>query len=229
MNRRERALNALDFKEPDVVPIWELSIDGPHIETLTGMKWVGSAKETNLDRRSIERHNLEAKVLCYNKLEFAMITGAPSSPDGWMPKTFLNGAYLDEWSRIRVYDPRAKNYFVTRGVINTPEDFENFVTPNPHASGVLSAFEYLVKLARGEMAIAAEVRAPFATAWEMFGVQNFCQWLHERPRFIRKALERITNYNIELIKVMADAGADVILSADTSGISPMIFAFFASM
>ena len=212
MNRRERILRTLSFEEPDRVPIWELRIDGPHVEAITRTNWIGSSKETSLDRRGIERHNVEVKVLCYNKLEFSMIMEAPSPADGWKPKNLPDGSFIDEWGRIRVYDPLAKMSFPTRGSIKTTEDFENFPLPDPYGSGVLHAFEYLVKLVKGEMAVAAEVRAPFATAWEMFGVQNFCQWLHEKSQFIKKAIERITNYNVELIKLMVDAGADVIVS-----------------
>ncbi|MDQ1279170.1 MAG: Uroporphyrinogen deCOase protein [Thermoproteota archaeon] len=237
MNGKERILKTFNFEEPDRVPMWELRIDGPHVETLTGIRWIGSSKETNLDRRGIERHNVEAKVHCYKRLEFSMIMEAPTAADGWRPQTLPDGSFIDEWGRVRVYDALAKMSFPTRGSINTPEEFEAFSFPDPQGPRVLHAFEYLVKLVNGEMAVAAEVRAPFATAWEMFGVQNFCQWLYDKPQFIRKAIERITDYNIELIKIMVDAGADVILSngdiAEKNGpmVSPKYFdeIFFSNM
>ncbi len=211
MNRRERALTALEMREPDTVPIWELGIDGPHVEALTGRRWIGSSKETTLDRRGIDRHNVEVKVLCYNKLGFEMIREGTSAADDWKPQTFPDGTVSDEWGILRIYDSRAKTWFPFRTMIKTPEDFKRFTLPDPHAPGRLYAFEYLVKLAKEDVAIAGQVRSPFANAWEVFGPQNFSQWLHERPQFIKRVIAKMTDYAVDLIEAMADAGADLIL------------------
>jgi len=229
MNRRDRALTALDHREPDIVPIWELGVDPPHVEAITGKQWITSSKGTTLDKRGVERHNADLMVECYNKLGFVMIRAAPSDPDDWKPQRFPDGTFTDEWGRIRMYDPRTKSTIPFRTLIKTPEDFEAMPFPDVHALGRLHGIEYIVKQAKKEMAVAAEVRAPFATAWEMFGVTGFCQILHEKPQFIRKVIEKMTDFNIELIKMVVDAGADMIVSngdiAEKNGpmVSPRYF------
>jgi len=46
----------------------------------------------------------------------------------------------------------------------------------------------------------------------MFKVTNFVRWFYENPNFIRRVIERITDFNIELIKQVADTKVDLIIS-----------------
>jgi hypothetical protein len=111
------------------------------------------------------------------------------------------------------------------------------VSKNQFVDHLLSLFPLRKKLVKDEFATAAFIRDSFAHVWEIFTPENFVRWLHDKPQFIRKVIERITDYNIELIKLMVDAGADVIVSngdiAEKNGpmVSPKYFneIFFPNM
>ncbi|NIM45951.1 MAG: hypothetical protein GTO54_10075, partial [Nitrososphaeria archaeon] len=63
-----------------------------------------------------------------------------------------------------------------------------------------------------KMAIAAFIRDPFAHAWEMFTPTNFVRWLYEKPSFVDRVIQLLTNFNIEMIKRIGEVGVDLIIS-----------------
>lgn len=211
MDRRERFLTALEMREPDRVPITELAIDPPIIEAITGGQWIeGGAEEAAITGKPLY-HNLDMVFECYRKVGFDMVLRSFSTPEDWRPEVFPDGSFTDEWGRICLYDKRAKTATFWKSPIKTPEDFEAHPFPDPHAPGRYEGFEYLVKLARDEMAVAGSIRTPLAMAWEIFNVTNFCRLLMNEPDFIKKVIRKITDFNIEVIKVFAELGADLII------------------
>jgi len=117
----------------------------------------------------------------------------------------------DEWGRILSYDSRCKAWVPTDSIFAMPEDFERFPFPDPYAGGRTFAIEEMKKIGE-EMALAAFIRDPFAHAWGMFKITNFIRWLYEKPDFIGRVIERITDFNVEMIKQGADAKVDLIIS-----------------
>jgi uroporphyrinogen decarboxylase len=213
-NRKERALKALNIEEPDTVPITEMDIDVPHIETLTGKTFSGQVSlqtAVSADRR-MEEIKVEIKTECYRKLKFDVITCDLSAPDGWASVKNPDGTIVDEWGRVLIYDSRCKSWFPYRSVFQTPEDFDRFAFPDPHAPGRTFGLEYMKKIVKDEMAVAAFIRDPFAHAWEMFTPINFVKWMYAKPQLIQKAIEKLTDFNVEIIKQLADIGVDFIIS-----------------
>ncbi|MGA3406586.1 MAG: uroporphyrinogen decarboxylase family protein [Candidatus Bathyarchaeia archaeon] len=45
----------------------------------------------------------------------------------------------------------------------------------------------------------------------MFSVTDFVRWLYGNPAFLRRVIEKITDFNVEIAKQMIDAGVDVIV------------------
>lgn len=214
MNRRERALKALHVEEPDAVPITELEIDVPHMEALTGKAFSGEVSlqtSVSADRR-MEAIKVEIKTQCYRKLKFDVITCDLSAPDGWRSTKNPDGTIVDEWGRVLIYDSRCKTWIPYRSMFKTSEDLENFSFPDPHAPGRTFSVEYMKKIIGDEMAIAGWVRDPFAHVWEMLTPVTFVRWMYEKPQLIRKAMEKVTEFNVEIIKHLADLEADFIIS-----------------
>ena len=75
------------------------------------------------------------------------------------------------------------------------------------------AIEETEKRIRDDMVLGGWIKDPFAIAWEMFKITDFVRWLYEKPNFIRRVIERITDFNVAIIKQIVDAKADVILSS----------------
>mgnify|MGYP002395714432 FL=1 len=214
MNKKERVMTTLDHVEPDFVPMTEMSIDPPHLEAITQTRLTG---ETSLQTqvsadRGAEMSKVATIVLAYRKLGFELIPCDLSAPDGWSSQRNPGGTMTDEWGRVLSYDSRCKAWVPTDSIFATSEDFERFPFPDPYATGRTFAIEEMKKKIGEEMALAAFIRDPFAHAWEMFKITNFIRWFYEKPKFIRQVIERITDFNVEMIKQAADAKVDLIIS-----------------
>jgi uroporphyrinogen decarboxylase len=111
-----------------------------------------------------------------------------------------------------MFDQQTKAWVPYGTVFKTPDDFQDFNPPDPTAPGWTLATEYARELAGEDVAVATFIRDPFAHAWEMFTPMNFVKWMYEKPQFLRGVLEKITDFNLQIIGQIADAGADLIVS-----------------
>jgi len=214
MNKKERVMRALDHEEPDFVPMTEMSIDPRHLETITQTKFIGETSlqtSVSADRRA-EINKVAMFILAYRILGFELLPCDLSAPDGWCPRRNPDGTMTDEWGRVLSYDSRCKTWVPTGSVFAAPEDFERFPFPDPHAPGRTFAIVEMKNNIGDEMALAAFIRDPFAHAWEMFKTTDFVRWFYEDPHFIQRVIERITDFNIEMIKQVGDAKVDLIIS-----------------
>jgi len=214
LNKRERVLKALEIEEPDMVPITELDIETPLMERIVGERFPAaiSLQTPIVADRELEKRRVEFKVECYRKVGFDLFTIDLSPPEGWKPKENPDGTVVDLWGRTLMLDKQAKAWVPYGTIFNNPEDFENFEFPDPNASGWTFATEYSRRLIGDEMAIATFIRDPFAHAWEIFTPVKFVTWMYQNPSFIRRVIEKLADFNIEIIKGIADAGADFIIS-----------------
>jgi uroporphyrinogen decarboxylase len=215
MNMRDRVLKTFDHGEPDAVPLTELTIDPPHMEALTGLKLKG---ETSLQtpvsaHRTDEVANIEMTYRCYKRLGFELILAELSAPDGWRTIRNQDGTVIDEWGRILRYTSMTRTWSPFRSVFHTPEDFEKFALPDPDAPGRLFGIERMKKLVKNEYAFGALIRDPFAHVWEMFTPDNFVRWLYEKPQVIRKAIEKLADFNIGVIRRLREIQVDLVISA----------------
>jgi len=215
LNSRERFWRAFEFEEADRVPITELGIDLPHMETIIGKTYGGSVVTATLtlEGKCQETELVDLTVECYRKLGFDMIVGGLSTPEGWKPKDGPDGTLIDEWDRILIYDSKCKKWFPSGIALHeTLEEWESFEIPDPHAAGRASGLEYMKHLVGGDMVLAGRIRDPFALLWEMFTPVNFVKWMYRNPEFIKRMFKRVTAYNIEEIKILADSGVELIIS-----------------
>jgi uroporphyrinogen decarboxylase len=73
------------------------------------------------------------------------------------------------------------------------------------------ATEYTKKVIGDTMALVAVIRDPFAHVWEMFSPIKFVKWMYENPQFIRRAIERVTEFNVAITKRIGEASPDFII------------------
>ncbi|MEM3406143.1 MAG: uroporphyrinogen decarboxylase family protein [Nitrososphaerota archaeon] len=214
MNKRERVLKTLEIKEPDKVPIMEVDMDVPIMEALSGEKFpqATSLQTQVISDRNLERKRCELKIKCYKKVDFDVVTADLSAPEDWKPIMKTNDTLIDLFGRILMLDKKSMAWVPYGTIFNNPEDFENFDLPNPNAPGWTFGIEYTKKIIKDDMALAAFIRDPFAHAWEMFTPMKFTIWMYQKPNFIKNVIEKLTEFNIEIIKQISEAGADFIIS-----------------
>ena len=215
MKGRDRSLIALDIDEPDSVPITELSIDLTHLERIYGRSISDDAIRSDFQvssNRKMEELKLDIKIECYRKLGFDLITCGFSAPESYQPKKNEDGTIVDELGRVLVYDSKCKSWIPYRSIFNTPEDVENYEFPDPLAPGRTFAVEYMKKKVK-DLLIAGTIRDPFAYTWEMFTPMNFVRWMYYEPRVVDKAMEHLTEFNVKMIELLVDSGAELIISS----------------
>jgi uroporphyrinogen decarboxylase len=214
MNMRDRVLTTLDHQEPDMVPVTELTIDPPHMEALTELKLQGETSfqtPVSADRKD-EMAKVEMVFKCYSKLGFELVPCDLSAPDGWHAAKNPDGTMTDEWGRILRYTSVTKTWSPFGSIFDTPDAFGRFPFPDPEASGRLFAIEQMKKLVKGDLALAIFIRDPFAHACEMFTMNNFVRWLYEKPQFLTKAIEKLADFNVSIIRQLRAIGVDLVIS-----------------
>lgn len=214
MNMKDRVLTTLDHREPDMVPVTEMSIDPPHMEALTGLKLGGQTSlQTQVSaNRKDETVKIEMTYRCYKGLGFDLIPCELSAPDGWQATKNPDGTMTDEWGRILRYTPMNRTWSPFRGIFHTPEDLDKFAFPDPEASGRLFGIEQMKKLVKDDFALGAFIRDPFAHVWEMFTPDNFVRWLYEKPQVVRKAIEKLSDFNVSIIRLLRELRVDLVIS-----------------
>jgi uroporphyrinogen decarboxylase len=202
------------MEEPDMVPITELDIEVPMMESIIGERFpVAISLQTPIVAdRKLEKKRTDFKIECYRKVGFDLLSVDLSPPEEWEPKENPDGTIVDLWGRVLMLDKQAKAWVPYGTVFSHPEDFKNFEFPNSNASGWNFATEYAKKTIGDEMALATFIRDPFAQAWEIFTPMKFVTWMYQRPNFIRRAIEKLTDFNVEMMKQITEAGADLIIS-----------------
>ncbi|MGQ9639852.1 MAG: uroporphyrinogen decarboxylase family protein [Candidatus Bathyarchaeia archaeon] len=215
MNSRERVLKTLEIEEPDRLPIMEIEIEPTLMEMILGKKYsVATSTQTQvLADREKEKLRNDFKIECYRKIGFDVCTADLSAPEYWRPKVNPDGTMIDLWGRILLFDGETKQWVPYSTIFNTPEDFEKFQLPDPNAEGWMFATEYLKRKVGDDMATATVIRDPFAHVWEMFTPIKFVRWMYENPQLIRRAIDKITEFNITIIKRIGEASPDFIISA----------------
>jgi len=214
LNKRERVLRTLEIEEPDRVPIMEMDIEIPLMEAITGRKFqAATSLQTPVNaNRDMERKRVDIKADCYNKIGFDVFTMDLSAPEDWEPLVNPDGTIVDLWGRVLRLDKQSKAWVPYTTVFNVPEDYDEFRPLNPNDTGWTFAVEYSRRIIGEDMALAAFIRDPFAHAWEMFTPMKFVTWMYQRPGFIKRVLNQLTDFNVEIIKQIAEADVDFILS-----------------
>jgi hypothetical protein len=110
MKSRERVLMAMNFQEPDVVPVSETTIDLAVMEKILGVHASidYSVQSALIANRKVETQFYDFTFRTYEKLDFDVLYARESLPDGYAPKKLPDGAYVDEIGRTFRWDSVGK-------------------------------------------------------------------------------------------------------------------------
>ncbi len=217
MNSRERVLKAINFEEPDTVPIGELFVDLSIMEKVLGIKKeiLYSPQSALVSDRKEERALYEITHRTYEKIGFdAVCCISTSLPNNYRLKELPSGQVVDEIGKIYSYDKSAKAYTPTGTVFKSEDDVARFIDtefPNPLAPGRDYGLKHLSELNNGEMALGVHIREPFAHVWEALTPVKFVYWMHTNPSIIKKFIDKMADFNIALIKILAEHNLDIII------------------
>jgi len=204
----------LEHEEPDRVPLTD------HI-------YMPRSLEGVLGKLGVRVDTPEEYVKVHHILGLDLIAAFSASfPMAHVEKKI----YVDEWGvKWKVVGDMS---WYLEGTLKTSEDVENFVTPNPNQVERYKPAEEIVRLVGGDLAIGAVVGGPFTQSWSSMGFQTFVKMLYTNQNVIRKFVEKVTDFSIELGKGFIDRGVDAIWIPDDMGyvhgpmLSPELFRKF---
>lgn len=185
---RDRFLKALNRREPDRVPLWELIINEPVI-------------------RSLLPGGTYADFV-----EWAGLDGICVSEDQRFER---NGEHLvDEWG-IRWKPIDAGINYPVGGPIKEPGDLSKYSPPDPDADWRLKTLEAYVDRFKGERAIVLLSHETFEFSHYLVGsLQNLFLYYHRNKDFVHRLSETISEYKCRVIERAVRMGADVVLTGD---------------
>jgi uroporphyrinogen decarboxylase len=124
-----------------------------------------------------------------------------------------DGTYLDEWGVLYKATPEEVDHPI-RGPIQTMEDLEKYVPPDPDAPQRLGKLPELVARFKGKKAIFFRHRAAFM--WSVFlnGFENLLANFLLEPEFAHRLMEMVLETDIRVARNAVRAGADALVIAD---------------
>jgi len=243
MDASERVMTALDREQPDMVPIFELTIDNrtkhtlgslynliPPIQKIMQNKFNNSfiriiAKtlgKNNIRRISTKLGMKAGKVATLALIKAARYYNIDATPImiGILFATNLKISskfdfYADEYGRMGAISKDTLTWY--RGGIMTPELFNEWGFPNPLEPSRLELYHEALKLNKdNRIMLMSMTGGMFQPIIEGVGYERFCFYIYENPSFLDKLFSLQTKYLTELSKYCIENGTECIVFADDS-------------
>jgi len=212
LNGKNRALAALDLEEPDLVPQFEIIIDPPVIEAITGETLIRGEDALRHGRDQTIRLNSHIAARCYRMIGIDMIGVLESPPRDTRSEPLGNDGWIDEWGRAFRYKEGIEWY--SQGTIKRIEDLKNLQKPDPLAPGRLDSLKIILNELGDSTAIVGVISEGWETAYQMTGLENMMRFFYVNPELVVRLIDMVVDYNIGLLQAMADTGVDAILGGD---------------
>lgn len=218
---RERFFTAIELREPDIVPVTDLGLDPPIIEAITGERSGGfsliAGSEKNPWEASV-RNRIALSKACL-KLGFDAV---PATSDyalcsrRYKPRFLSKTRFIDEWGRILDSRQETKTTWWVSGTVETEEDMENYVPPDPEAEGMSEMVEHVMKpLKNQDVAVLCQGHSGWHMAFQVRGgIDKLLLDMYRRPNLAHKFIGKIAETCIGMVKIMLDGGAEVVFLTD---------------
>jgi len=188
MTSFDRFMTALELKEPDRVPVWELIINEPTLSALFGTC-------SSLD--FVEKAGLDGVTIFENNL---------SSPVG-------PGTAKDEWGILwRTTDTPIP--YPVEGPIRSEEDLNDYQPPDPLVPHRLQDLEQAVKRFKDSKAVVFLTHDAFEFSHYLRGTEGLLMDYALNSRLAHRLARLVVDYKKEVMLAAIDLGADVIVSGD---------------
>ena len=190
---RERILTALHRRQPDRVPVLELSVDWNTIRGLGCHTYFDLIEHLDLDAVSA------------NQVQYQL---------GLRPLLFrLSRTYTDRWGVRRRLGLELLPDILAHP-IRRPEDLRHLRVPDPRRDPAIAAVRATARRFKGRRAVFFVGRDAFADAWNLCGLENLLASFVLNPGFAEELIRAVKEYNLELHRQVIRAGADFIVLGD---------------
>jgi len=197
MEKVERVYRALGLEEPDKVPKGELQIHDELVSAIIGepvKDW-------------FKAHVKVRKMLKMDLVNLGLEGG---------PKTEIVGRTKDGYPIYRdcfgnewVDSGKTRTYI--RHCLSCPEDFRDFKMPE---ASLYNAENVRLWSSRTDFCVFAQVGGAFDLVYPLMGLTGYFRALYQYPNLLKKVVEEVYRFELEVIKLFAENGAHVILIGD---------------
>jgi uroporphyrinogen decarboxylase len=238
----ERVLKTINHEEPDRVPAWESAFTNNTIMKHYGMKpgkgdyGISALKNvpnksevllTFLKQKNILKAGYKFSYEFYRKVGFDIGVSITSL----FPRQILEDAsgFIDEYGRIMKFEYYEKDgttilgYY--GGYFNSFEDYESWEQPDPswepRLNGFLSGREVQEEM-KNEIFSIPSTGALMECTWEGFGLETFSRIVSKHKQ-AKKVFDDRGKFTLELVKILAENDAQLILLWDDYGYKSGLF------
>jgi uroporphyrinogen decarboxylase len=213
MNGRERILTALDLREPDRVPVWIHAINEISIINIARhfTDDVPKVKAVNRMDDAEKLQLLNALFMIHEKLE---IDGFTAYEMGQLTNiTNIDEIHFrDQWGTLLARNPHGLAYMV-EPPIKDPQDLEHYEPPRADPAEL-----FMLRLAqerfKGQLAQFFLMRGVFVRCYRLRGMEELFVDMIKRPDLVHHLARTVSDYNLALCELVAEAGADVLIVED---------------
>ena len=207
MQPRERMLAALDLKQPDRVPVWELAFNESSI--------IGIARnftENVPPLKPISDMSIEEKIQLFDAMctmvDSLDLDGITLLPLGQREK-IDEKRFHDGWGIVYHLSDHGSPYPI-EGPVKEKSDLKTFKLGSPDPAELMG-LHYAIQKFEGRRAMVFHTAGPFKLSWSLRGAMEHLLMDYMLQPDLAHELARITtDYYMELHNMVIDAGADVI-------------------
>lgn len=197
MNKVERVYRALRIEEADKVPKGELGIHEELVSAILGEPIRGS----------FEAHVRVRKLLNMDLVNLGLEGGPKVELVGFTKEGY---PIYRNWLGVEwVESGRTQHYL--KHALSTVEDMEHFCMPDVTLFNTSNIRKWVDQT---DFCVFAQVGGVFDSIYPYMGLTNYIKALYLHPDALRHVIEEVYRFNIEVIKMFAEAGAHVILIGD---------------
>lgn len=194
MSHCERVFAALERREPDRVPIFELVISDKVMHGIfPGCSYYEFVERIGLDVVGLNRSSWRCDNVEYVDRE--------------------RGLFRDQWGVIRAFGPESSPYPV-EPPIKRPEDLRDYKPPDPNAPDALGHLPEVVQRYKGKRPIVWIGRDAFFNPAHLRGMENFLMDFILNPQLAHDLIDMCLAYDIALTRRAIRAGADIVVFGD---------------
>lgn len=229
MSKKERVRKAMDFEEPDRVPIytpmsWMINFAGNNMNYLGQKEKDVYCKEwiTNVDV------HVDTVIKSFDYLDYDIV----------MP--FVGDIFLFEALGCTISMPDWDSPYISKTAIDDVKDWGNLDFPDMDSNNAMLGQYESLRMVDKELNVKRDedifisgsiYAAPLTFAGMVLGLDNLMYALVTNPDEVKELVEFCTDVTTEFAKAQIDAGADQIWAGDSiasgSLISPEMFREFA--
>jgi len=178
----QRLLATIDRREPDRVPLAELSVDKPIKEQFLGRPL----------------RNLQDEIAFWATAGYDYVYLRPEYEYPGIPSVVASGTFIAQEASAADHD--TKTISITQpGPVQTMADLETYPWPEPRAVDYTNMQEAAGLLPPG-MGIISGVGGIFTRAWMVLGYERFCYALADAPELVAQVFERIGRIQCEALR-----------------------------